>query len=245
MIQIAFCDDDRSVLNDISVLLDRYRVQRNQVIEHTAYYQSPFELLAGIEGGLRFDIIFLDVIMPGENGIETAREIRQYDTNVKIIFLTSSTEFAVQSYTVEAYFYQLKPLWEDSFFRLMDAVIEQCAKTQTNSLVLKCKNGITRIALTQLEYCEVIGRTLFLHLTSGKVLESSGTLDELNGQLAQHENFLRPHRSYLVNLEHVQGISYRAITMACLTEIPIPHGKYAEIKSAFLSYAFSEGRAMR
>ena len=68
--------------------------------------------------------------MPGENGIEAAREIRQYDSNVKIIFLTSSAEFAVQSYTVGAYFYQLKPIWPESFFRLMDSVIAACSREQ-------------------------------------------------------------------------------------------------------------------
>ena len=61
--------------------------------------------------------------MPGQNGMDVAKEIRQYDTNMKIIFLTSSPEFAVESYSVGAYFYQLKPIWEESFFRLMDAVL--------------------------------------------------------------------------------------------------------------------------
>lgn len=56
--------------------------------------------------------------MPGINGINAAREIRQYDTAVQIIFVTSSSEFAVQSYVVGAYYYQLKPIWKDSFSAL-------------------------------------------------------------------------------------------------------------------------------
>ena len=110
MIQIGFCDDDPSVLDELHELLGSYRTEHNADIAPTAF-QSPFELLASIEKGARFDILLLDVLMPGENGIEAAREIRQYDSNVKIIFLTSSAEFAVQSYTVGAYFYQLKPIW--------------------------------------------------------------------------------------------------------------------------------------
>ena len=243
MIKLAFCDDEIAILNQIRSLLDQYRVKRNQEIEYTAY-QSPLELLAGIEKGLRYDILFLDVMMPGENGISAAKEIREYDSNVNIIFLTSSTEFAVQSYTVEAYFYQLKPIWGDSFFRLMDSVIEQCEKAQTDSLILRCKDGITRVSIGQLEYCEVIGRSLLLHLTTGRVLESTGSLDELGGQLTQYKNFQRLHRSYLVNLDCIQGISYRAITMSCMTEIPVPHGKYAELKKIFLEHAFSSGQVM-
>lgn len=238
MIKIGFCDDDLSVLKEINVLLDKYRVEKNKEIEYAAF-QSPLELLSQIEKGLRFDILFLDVLMPGENGIDTAKEIRQYDTNVKIIFLTSSAEFAVQSYTVGAYFYQIKPVWEESFFRLMDSVISECQKGQQFSLILRCKSGITRLDLKKLEYCEVLGRTLVFHLEDGTTLESTGSMDELSGQLTQYDSFLRPHRSYLINLEYVQTISNRCIIMNSLAEIPVPHGKYSEIKNQYLDYVFN------
>ena len=239
MIKVAFCDDDLSTLNELRMFLNTFRVERNVEIVYSTF-QSPLDLLSEIEKGRRFDILFLDIIMPGETGIDVAKEIRVYDTNVKIIFLTSSSEFAVQSYTVGAYFYQLKPIWQESFFRLMDSVINICEKEQTNSLILRCKNGITRIELRFFEYCEVIHHSLFIHLTSGKVLESTGSLDELSRQLEQYGCFLRPHRSYIVNMEYIQHLSYQSITMSCLSEIPIPRGKYHTIKEKYLEYAFNK-----
>jgi len=163
MIQIAFCDDDQTVLDQLSALLEKYRAQRCVQIQCTAFH-SPLDLLAEIEKGTRYDILFLDVIMPAENGITAAKEIRQYDNVVKIIFLTSSAEFAVESYVVGVYFYQLKPIWEDSFFRLTDSVIAECRRADQRSLILRCKTGISRIDLDQLLYCEVLGRTLPLLL---------------------------------------------------------------------------------
>ena len=130
MIQIAFCDDDQTVLDQLSALLEKYRAQRCVQIQCTVFH-SPLDLLAEIEKGTRYDILFLDVIMPAENGITAAKEIRQYDNVVKIIFLTSSAEFAVESYVVGAYFYQLKPIWEDSFFRLTDSVIAECRRADS------------------------------------------------------------------------------------------------------------------
>lgn len=65
MLRIGFCDDDLSVLNTLQVLLDRYRVDRNADLSSAAF-QSPLELIAEIEKGLRFDILLLDVLMPGE-----------------------------------------------------------------------------------------------------------------------------------------------------------------------------------
>ena len=238
MIRVAFCDDDQSVLSDMSVLLERYRTEHSQEIVYTVFH-SPLELLAEFSRGMSVDILFLDVIMPGENGINTAREIRQYDSNVKIIFLTSSAEYAVESYKVDAWFYQMKPVCEESFFKLMDSVVEECSKARQSSLIVRCKNGIMRIDLEKLQYCEVMGRTLVFHMNSGKMLESIGSLDKLCGELAQYENFLRPHRSFLVNMEYILSISGRAITMDDHTEIPVPHGKASEIKSRYLEYAFN------
>jgi len=237
MIKIAFCDDDLSVLNEIEALLRQYRTEHKQEIVYTAF-RSPLELLSEIEKGMRWDILLLDILMPGENGISVAKEIRRYDSVAKIIFLTSSSEFAVDSYTVSAYFYQIKPVSEEIFFRLMDSVIYECEKAQQCSLVLRCKSGITRIDLEKLEYCEVTGRTLVFHLENGKVLECAGSLDELCEKLGQYDCFLRPHRSYLVNMEYIQNISYKAITLDSLAEIPIPHGKCSEIKKRYLEYAF-------
>lgn len=243
MIKIAFCDDDMEVLHQMNELLDRYRVERNEDITYAAF-QSPFELLTEIEKGIRPDILFLDVVMPGQNGMDVAKEIRQYDANMKIIFLTSSPEFAVESYSVGAYFYQLKPIWEESFFRLMDSVLAECEKKKKNSLILRSKDGITRIDLQQLEYCEVLGRKLLFHLENGAVLESAGSLDDLAGQLMQYSNFFRPHRSFLVNMEYIQNISSRSIKMVNDAEIPIPHGKCSEIKNTYIEYAFNGEQAV-
>ena len=243
LIKVAFCDDELPVLNELRSLLDQYRLERNQEIQHTAF-QSSWELLTKIENGTQYDILFLDVLMPSETGIHTASEIRNYDSNVKIIFLTSSAEYAVQSYTVGAYFYQLKPICRENFFRLMDSAIAACEKEQSDSLILRCKNEITRIELRNIEYCEVIHRTLFIHLTNGEVLESTGSLDELSRQLESYNCFLRPHRSYLINMDHIQSLSYLSITMSDHTQIPLPRGKYHEVKDAYLEHMLPKGRMM-
>ena len=241
MVKLAFCDDDMSVLRDIQAFLDRYREEKNRDIRYTAFCSS-LDLLEEIERGMRFDVLLLDVLMPGQNGMEAAAEIRGYDENVKIVFLTSSAEFAVQSYQVDAYFYQLKPLRWESFSRVMDSVLEACQRERENRIVLRCRAGITSIDLGRLEFCEVIHRTLMLHMSSGKVLESSGSMDDLENLLAPYGCFLRVHRSFIVNLEYVRSLSYRAVTLVSLTEIPIPRGKYGEIKEAFLAYAFRTGQ---
>lgn len=237
MIKAAFCDDDLDTIEALCALMDHYRDVRSCEIEYAAF-QSPLELLAAVERGTRFDVLFLDVIMPGENGIEVAAELREHDKNVKIIFLTSSSEFAVASYGVNAHFYQLKPIEEESFFKVMDSALAACEKERSSSLILHCKHSIERIDPRRMEYCEVLHRTLLIHMEDGRILESCGSLDELSKQLEPFGSFLRTHRSYLVNLNYVQSLTYRGVTMSCRTELPIPRGKYNEIKNAFLAYVF-------
>ena len=171
MLKIAFCDDETQETRRLEALLEEYAADRGQDFAHTSY-QSPVELMAEVEKGTRFDIILLDVLMPGENGMAAAREIREYDSNVKIIFLTSSTEFAVESYAVDAWYYQLKPIRREDFFRLMDSACAACTREQKHSLILRSKSGIVRLELEELVYCEVMGRTLTFHLNNGVVLES-------------------------------------------------------------------------
>ena len=243
MIKVAFCDDEPVILEQITALLEKYKEQRCRDMEYAAF-RSPLELLAEMENGLHPDVLLLDVIMPGESGISAAREIRQFDNDVKIIFLTSSAEFAVQSYTVGAYYYQLKPIRQEDFFRLMDSACAACSKEQTHSLILRSKSGIVRVELEKLVYCEVMGRTLTFHLNSGVVLESMGRLDDLCDQLMPYPNFLRSHRSFLINMEYIANIAARSITMQDGAEVPLPHGKYSETKDRYLSYIFDRKKAV-
>ena len=76
-------------------------------------------------------------------------------------------------------------------------------------------------------------------MENGTVLESAGSLDDLCNELKSYENFLSSHRSFLINMEYIHNITYKAITMDSRAEIPIPHGKCSEIKKLYLEYAFS------
>ena len=155
----------------------------------------------------------------------------------------SSVEL-MESYAVDAWYYQLKPIRQEDFFRLMDSACAACSKEQTHSLILRSKNGIVRVELEKLVYCEVMGRTLTFHLNSGVVLESMGRLDDLCDQLMPYPNFLRPHRSFLINMEYIANIAARSITMQDGAEVPVPHGKYSELKNRYLSYIFDRKKAV-
>ena len=241
MLRVAVCDDNAFDRAGLSELLDQYRTQRDMAME-IELFGSPLDLLGAIDRSSHFDALLMDILMPGVNGIEAASEIRQSDKCVKIIFLTSSAEFAVQSYTVNAFYYLLKPIKKEALFPIMDSVCETCGQERANSIVLRCADGFTAVEIKKIEFCEVIHRTLFIHMTSVKVLETGGSMDNFEEKLSEYGHFIRIHRSYLVNLNHILNVSGRCVTMSDMTQIPIPKGKYNEIKNAFLENAFNEGK---
>ena len=85
----------------------------------------------------------------------------------------------------------------------------------------------------------IVKRDVIRVVTPGTVIESSGSMDELARQLADYPGFLRPHRSYLVNMEYIQNITAKSITMESLAEVPLPHGRFTAVRDQYLEYAFA------
>jgi len=88
-------------------------------------FQNGFEIISSLEKGNRFDIYILDIIMSNFSGIETAKEIRAFDKNSPIVFLTSSPEFALEGYKVKALNYVLKPASKEKLFETLDEVFSE------------------------------------------------------------------------------------------------------------------------
>lgn len=235
--RIAACDDDLKFLQELSGLLNQYGEEYNCNIEYKTY-TNPLELVSQIERGIHYDVILLDVFMPGINGIQCAKDIRTFDNFVKIVFLTSSAEFAVESYAVRAYQYLLKPIQKENLFLTLRLLEKEAETVERNIFVLKSKAGITKISLSKLEYCEVINRKIRLHLSNGEECECNLRMNELEEKLKDFKMFLKPHRSFLINMDYIQTLTTHNIIMECGMKIPVPREKYAQIKQAYMEYVF-------
>lgn len=162
--KIAICDDDSQELLYVNRLIDEYssHCSTKEKLEFLSF-KSSMELLISIEKGTHFDIFLLDIIVPEINGIELASKIRNNNHAAKIIFLTSSPDFAVDSYSVGAFNYLLKPIQKDKLFSVFgEAISEICSQPQ-QSIVIKAQNRLTKVFLHELIYVEVIGRTIYFH----------------------------------------------------------------------------------
>ena len=235
--RIAVCDDQIKELNRLSKLLSDYREKTKACFTYKTYSDSVALLEDVRKGG--YDLLILDVMMPLVNGMEVAHEVREFDDNIKIAFLTSSPEFAVESYSVEAFAYLLKPATADNLYPILDKLFRIAQKPE-DGLSVRFQNGVANIPFFRLAYVEVMNRMLCFHLTDGSVRELVAPLSEYEGVLLQRPEFIRVHRAFIVNLWQVQELRSADILTYTGRVVPVSRRLYAQVRKAFMDHLFAE-----
>lgn len=235
--RIAACDDNQQELERLSSLLAAYRQKTKAGFTYKIYSHGVTLLDDVRKGG--FDFLLLDVMMPFLNGMQLAHEIRSFNENIKIAFLTSSPEFAVESYSVEACGYVLKPVTADNLYPILDKLFRN-AQNPAESLSVRFQNGVAKLLFSRISYLEVMNRTLCFHMTDGSVKELIAPLSDYEDQLLQRPEFIRVHRSFIVNLFQVQELRTSDILSYTGRVVPISRRLYAQVRKAYMDQLFTE-----
>ena len=203
--KLALCDDDKQELSHISSFIKNYQ-KLSSVPMSVQIFHNSFEL-ASVASDEHFDLYLLDIIMPGLNGIELAREIRRFDKAADIIFLTSSPEFAVESYTVKASNYLVKPVSRDRLVEALDDIMRTRTEDRDSCLVLKSSVGVHKVHISEIIYIEALNRKVIYYLRNNSQITCVEKFASVCDQLLQHPEFLLAHRSFLVNMNYIRRIS--------------------------------------
>lgn len=239
MIHIAICDDSKQERQILAALFKRYQELHATPLQ-IHIFQNGFSLLDAIDQGKRFDITILDILMPGENGIEIARNIRASGTDTEIIFLTSSPEYAVDSYEVKAQNYLLKPVTEEKFFASIDSILAELDEKDTASFIIyTTEKQYSRIRVSSLVYGEVTHRTITLHLADQTIISAVMTFTEFQDILKAYPDFIYPHRSYAVNMHYIQYVTKSDIILTDGQKIPLSRNNYTKISEQFFNFAYT------
>ena len=171
MIRIAICDDNELQLEITQVTLQEIFNERTEPAEIVSFSDGR-ELIGSVKGGKGFDIYFLDVVMPGMNGMEIAATLRMLKDDGAIIFLSSSIEYAVQSYDVDAYYYFLKPLDRSKLARILDKLLQQKAReTLENELLIQTEQGTQKLHMRDIAYVALENRRVKYVLKDGRFIQ--------------------------------------------------------------------------
>lgn len=195
MIIVAICEDERYILEELRRKVEKY-INRKSLDVSIKTFMSGEELLKAKK---KFDIILLDLMLPGIDGLEVARQI---SCRSRIIFVTSYREYAVEAFDANAVHYLVKPVTEERLFLALDRAVNQTEQMDNQSLTLM-KSGKTQVIfIRDILYCEVFNHQVRIHTVHG-TYDYFGTLDMLETKL--DERFFRCHRSFVVNMSCVAG----------------------------------------
>lgn len=239
---LAVCEDTKEDLDAVCTLLEAWRKEHDAALR-SKVFQSAVEMLEAARRE-RFTCYLLDVMMPGLSGIEAAREIRGFDDTAQIVFLSSSPGFAYESYGVRAFHYLLKPAQKEGLFSLLEQ-LRLLEQKNADALTLRTGAAFLRLPYSQISYVEVIRKHLYFHLTDGNLNQIAGSLKDYEAALLGRPEFMRVHRSYIVNMFQVERLSSAGLRTFQGDELPISRLTYPQLQKDYMALLFrQEGKGL-
>ena len=234
---IALCDDQYEDLEFLTNLLLQWQRERRTTLRLKTFHGTAQLLDAAKKEP--FTLYLLDVMMQGTDGLSAAREIRSFDDTAEIAFFSFSTAFAYESYGVRALDYLLKPVRAEVLFPILDRISLQ-EQRPCEGLTLKCGSTLMRIPFSQLTFVEVNGKHLYFNLTDGSVREVFGTMREYEPQLLSRPEFMRVHRSYIVNMLQAAQLSPGEIHTFSGKTLPVSRLLYPQLQKDYMALLFAQ-----
>ncbi len=235
MLNIAVCDDDELYLDKTCAMLEQYAAARSVEIEAESFSSSS-ALLDRIDAGVHHAIYLLDIYMPGISGMSVATELRSKGVRSPIIFLTSSTEHAVEAFGVDATHYLLKPYTQQNFFAAIDKAVQSISNHVEESVVLKIGGVYQNISINNILYCEAADNYQRLWMKDGGELLVRMTASELYDMLSGFGGFHRCGRAYILNLDHVKKVTSSSAVLKAGVELSLPRSTVASLRNAFFDH---------
>nr|WP_312216807.1 LytTR family DNA-binding domain-containing protein [Clostridioides sp.] len=231
MIKIAICEDEKETQLLIEDQLDN--ILKNINIEYEIQkYSSGEELL---DSNLKdIDILLLDIQMGQINGMDTARKIRELGNKMEIIFITSLIDYVQEGYEVRAYRYILKPIESKELKQHVITCIKEIETNKNKYIVIKNRSNTYKIYSNEIKYIEVQKKEMSIH-TINKSFDVRYSLGKIEKDL-NLDNFVRCHKSFLVNLSYVENIKLNIAILESGEEIPISRYRYKDVKEKFLKF---------
>ncbi len=238
MLHFALCDDDEEQRAAVRKLLLDYAAARPGLSVKVSAFSSGLDLLAAEESS-SFDLYVLDVVMAGLSGIRLGERLRELGSSGAIIYLTISPEYAIDSYSVRAFQYLMKPVNAEMLFRVLDEAVAAMEKKKSACIMVKSRDSLRRVRLDEILYAELVERTVHYHLTGGERLASTtirGPFPNEIAPLLADPRFFLCGASFAVNLFYVTAVEKGCLLLDGGRRVPLSRSMAAQARQRWSSY---------
>ena len=228
---IAVCDDEKNCLDDMEHLLKSY-----PGVSRTEYYQSLDDLSAALKNGITYDLILMDIEwnQSTENGIQFAAQYNLLSPQTQFIFVTAyNDKFSQKIFweTINLCGYLVKPVQKENLEKLLDKVREK--NFSSEALMIQHGGTTEKIPSSQIRYLESKAHQLVIHTMSGEITIYE-KLDVYEKKL--HKDFVRIHKSFLVNMQYIRRIEMKEVTMQDGTVLPVSKARYSASRDKYFRF---------
>lgn len=201
MIRIGLVEDDPASAALLVDYLRRYEHEHGERFAVTGFTDGDV-----VVADYRpvFDILLMDIQMPGMDGFTAAEHIRQIDPEVVLIFITNMSQYAIRGYKVDALSYVLKPVPYFAFSQEIKRSVARLRRRTADYLLLAVDGGLARVATDEIVFLESAKHRTIVHTVDGRH-SVVGPLKDFEAKL-EGKAFFRSNSGYLVNLRHVRGV---------------------------------------
>ena len=241
MFTIAICDDQEVQLKLLNEAVERYFAASPNLLFKVEAFSDPSSFLSELRVSGGWDIVILDVCMPGLSGTDIAREIRERHDRTEIIFISVSKEYAVDAFSVNATHYLLKPFSQDEFDEALNRAVSSFFSIKPRKILLQVESGVVKsLDIDEIIYIESVAYHRVVHTATDIFEESKMTLSkfaEVLDVLAPGQ-FIQPYRGYIVNLNAIKTIATDHIVLQNGDSIIIKRGDFRRLRELFFQWYF-------
>ena len=232
MYEIAICDDDSAFALELSSMLEDLCRQRGESC-HVTLFADPSQMLAALEQGAQFALLFQDILFGEEKGIRFARLLWEQKRDIDVVFVTTSAEYAVEGYDAHPLHYLVKPVSIEKLAEVLDYFLWRHAPL---TLCLTTPHETICLTVSDILYFETYNHIVTIHLRDGQCRSLRYSLQELEKALPP-DRFVHTQRSYLVNMEHICGLNRRQVRLSTGETVPISRRSYAGVQMGLAAYS--------
>lgn len=243
--QIALCDDDIFCRTHVLKLLNEYITAGNHNISVTVFEHAEDLLEDALKIG-GYDIYLLDVMMPDTDGIQLGLALREAGLDGKILYLTSSEEYALDAFRAKASNYILKPAKKETLFPALDELLRWISTRTQKSILVKTKDNSIKLPYNSILYANTNKRAIAFHLINDQVIESSSiriSFTEAVQELLQDSCFVLCGASMIVNLRHITAVESEALVFKNGTSVYISKRISKEIRMLWQDYGSADANS--